>query len=129
MAIDPNRRRRINVSINKLTKRARGAMIKAFDTVVREMNKEVHDRLDTPYPPASAPNKDPHKRTGNLQSKTVFNRKGFKVFMQTPNYGVWLDTGTSRGIKPRNWIKRLTIGNKAKLARRINTLAKKFSKK
>lgn len=39
----------------------------SFEQTAKECVADLKDNLSTPYPPASQPGEDPHKRTGNLQ--------------------------------------------------------------
>lgn len=51
----------------------------------------------------SKPGQPPRKDTGFLQSHTTVKYEKGKVVIRTPQYGAWLDGGTSR-IAPRPWI-------------------------
>ena len=97
---------------------------KAFQTVAREMDEELHSRIDDPAPPASSPGQPPHRDSGYLYDETSVRAKGSTIKVRTPQYGIWLEGGT-RKMAARPFI-RPTIHGKPKFwGKRLNMHAKR----
>lgn len=77
---------------------------------------ELVQRLNTPYPPASEPDEDPHRRTGNLSagvaSEVEESSDGAMAIVSSSRAGgdenipTYLEYGTSRGLAPRRYMQR-----------------------
>lgn len=116
----------IKFEVPKIIKRSRLAMTKALKIVVPEITKAIRQPMRRKfYPPASKPGTAPARRTSNLFNNTRVERKGFKLFVRTQQYGIWLDEGTSR-MAARPFIGRVI--RQKRWTKRINQLTKKFSK-
>lgn len=133
MAANPQRRRRIEFNTGKVIERGRRVVAQALDDLVQEMNAEFPGKIDTPYPPASAPGQYPHKRTGRLQARTQFVRQGRKIIARTTNVGAWLQSGT-RKMRPRKFVREFVAGDatgrtlRPKWRRRANALIRQRAK-
>lgn len=121
------RPRRIQFKTGRIIQRKRQVMAKAFDAVTKEMTAALRKKIDKPYPPASAPGRPPHKRTGFLQLNTLVSRKGRSIFVKTPQYGVFLEGGTSR-MRARPFIRNTINDQKKRWTKRINQLIRSFDK-
>jgi HK97 gp10 family phage protein len=124
-----DRPRRIYFNTGRIIKRAQKATAKALDKVAKEMTQDIRRKISKPYPPASRPGAHPHMRrpTVGLRSQTKVERKGKKMWVKTPQYGIYLEGGT-RKMKARPFIRR-NIHDKmsTRWTRRINTLIRKYS--
>lgn len=112
--------RRIEFKTGRIIKRNRRAMARAFDKVAKQMTQSIRKRISKPYPPASRPGAHPHKRTGFLKRNTEVVRKGFSLFVRTPQQGVWLEGGT-KNMAARPFIRRNIHDKRGFWTRRINT--------
>lgn len=124
MALKATRPRRVSFKIGRLVKRERKAVSDGLDDVLTLMRREVRNKIGTPYPPASTAGNPPHKRTGYLRKNVKAKRKGHKFWMSVPQYGTWLDGGTTR-MDARPFI-RVTINDRQRYwARRTNEFIRK----
>lgn len=103
--------------------RTRRAMTKAMDKVAGEMQRDIKRKITrAKSPPPSRPGAHPHKDTGFLSDAFTVERRGLRMYLRTPQYGIYLETGT-RNMAARPWIHR-NIGTLEKnryWTRRINT--------
>ncbi len=104
MALMARRPRLMKFNTNQIISRTRRAKIEALETVANEMEFALKETIDTPYPPASSPGHPPHKRTGYLQATTEVMRRGNGVHIRLPQYGTWLEGGTSK-MDPRPFVR------------------------
>ena len=121
------RRRRIPFKTGRIIKRTVRATARAFDQVVKEMTQAIKKPINKPHPPASKPGRPPHRRSGNLHDNTEVLRKGRSIFVRTPDYGIFLDGGTSK-MAARPFIRVRIHDQKPRWTKRINELIRKFSK-
>jgi len=92
--------RRIEFNVGRVIQRGRRAMSAGLDELKDRMTEAILDKItDKKYPPASRPNTYPARRTGNLAATTRVMRKGKQLWVRTPQYGVWLQSGTRRMAK------------------------------
>lgn len=76
----------------------------------------------------SKPGEPPREETGNLRRKTeVVYRKG-SVVVRTPNYGAWLDGGTSRMLA-RPFIDTVIFKQRKTIDKRANVVMKTLAGK
>jgi len=101
---------------------------KAFQTVASEMEEVIRESIDDPYPPVSAPGQPPHRRTGYLHDETTVRAEGKTIKVRTPQYGIWLESGTRKmaarpfirkaiHAKPKYWAKRLNMHAKREMVK------------
>lgn len=130
MALSALRPRRIEFKTGRIITRTRKATAKAFDTVAREMTKAVRQKISKPSPPPSRPGAHPHSQFGKrgTRLKNTFQvvRKGFTLAVRVPQYGIWLEGGTSR-MRARPFIHRnLTTPTRKRFwTKRINNEIRK----
>jgi hypothetical protein len=87
---------------------ARGRALRDITRVVAAIRDRAVELLSVPGPAPSAPGEPPHTQTGNLianvdysiDERTMTWRVGTPVI-----YGLYLETGTRRGIAPRPWLR------------------------
>src|SRR4051812_42696289 len=82
----------------------RSAEVQAMNEVGGLVSDELIQRLNTPYPPASIENEDPHRRTGQLSAGVSWNTNEFDFGVVTnvvsardggdPNVPLYLEEGT-----------------------------------
>lgn len=121
-----NRIRRIQFSTGRIIKRSRTATTKAFKQAAKEMTVAITNLIDTPGPPRSKPGSPPHVDTGNLLAATKVVSSGRQVFVRTPQYGIFLDGGTSR-MAARPFIRKAIHDKRKFWERRINLLMRQNS--
>lgn len=113
--------RRIEFKTGRIIRRERKATSMAFNAVVKQMEREIRRKISTPYPPASTPGSHPHMRrpaTG-LRSQLRVLRKGVSIFVRVPQYGLYLEGGTSR-MAARPFIRRNIHDRKKFWTKKIN---------
>ncbi len=105
-------------------------MATGMERVARRMTSNVRLKISKPYPPASTPGSHPHKRSGDLRRDFQVVRRGFKMFVRVPQYGIYLEGGT-RNMKARPFIRRnLLTPEKARFwINQINDEIRKLVKK
>ena len=121
------RPRRIEFKTGRIIKRKRSAVAKAMKQVSNEMTAAIRKRISKAYPPASRPGQPPHMRTGFLRNNTQVVAKGRKMFVRTPQYGIFLEGGTSR-MPARPFIRKTIQDQRQKWINRMNALIRKFDK-
>jgi len=123
MAKSGLRPRLVEFKTGRILRRNRRAVSTALDRVRREMRREIRKKITRGQsPPPSRPGAHPHKDSGFLSDNFDIIREGHKLFLRTPQYGIYLETGT-KNMAARPWIRR-NIGTREKQAfwiRRINT--------
>jgi len=126
MALSATRTRRIEFKTGKIITRTRKATAQAFDTVARKMTADVRRKISKPHPPPSRPGAHPHKRSGTLKREFEVIRKGFNLIVRVPQYGIWLEGGTTK-MRARPFIRRnlMTPDKKRTWTRRINAEIRK----
>lgn len=115
------RTRNIKFTTGRVIKRSRTATAKAFKQVAREMTAAIKKDIGKQGPPRSRPGQPPRKDTGNLHRVTKVVQQGRTLVVKTPQYGVWLDGGTSR-MAARPFVRKNIHDKRRKWERRINTL-------
>lgn len=120
------RPRLIKFSTGRIIRRTRAAQKKAFDQVRKEMTSALRKKISIPYPPASAPGRPPHMRTGFLRENTEAGGTGRTIVIRTPQYGIYLEGGTSK-MAMRPFILPTIQNQRKKWEKRINGLIRKFS--
>jgi len=110
--------RLVKLEFKPRAKGSRRAISRAMDQIVDEMNTAIHRGLDTPYPPPSRPGAKPHLRTGRLYRQTQVVRKGTEIQVRTTQYGIWLESGTSK-MKPRPFIRRVIHARKRDWSKKL----------
>lgn len=97
--------RNVFFDVGKVIERRQKIKGEAFDAAVLKMEADIRAQIDTAHPPASSPGTPPHKRSGHLHDNFVVSRDGYKIVVQVPQYGIWLDGGTTR-MSARPFIRR-----------------------
>lgn len=118
--------RRVSFKIPRLIKRERRATSRGLDDTLKEMRREIRNKIGDPYPPASAPGTPPHRRTGYLRRNVKVKRKGRDFWVSVPQYGIWLDGGTRR-MAERPFIRRTINDRQRHWARRANANIRKHA--
>lgn len=119
------RTRRITFKTGRIIARTREATGKAFDKVAREMTRDIRRKISKPSPPPSSPGAHPHSQSGKrgsrLKNTVQVIRKGLTLVVRVPQYGIWLEGGTSR-MRARPFIHRnlTTTAKKRFWTKRIN---------
>lgn len=119
--------RRIEFKTRKVIRKNRRAQKLAFDQLAKEMQAAIRKPIRKPFPPASTPGRPPHRRTGFLHDNTTVDRKGRVLFVRTPQYGVFLDGGTSR-MAARPFIRVRIHDQRKRWSKRMSKLYAKFQK-
>jgi phage gpG-like protein len=87
----------------------RAEAVKSLTRAAIEVERRAKELVSIAYPPPSSPGEAPHKRTGRLRASITYEvdasdlraRVGTNV-----TYGKHLELGTSRGLRPRPWLRR-----------------------
>lgn len=125
MALVGARTRRIEFKTARIIRKSTQAGRLALDAVAKEMTIFVRGKINKPYPPASRPGQEPHKRTGRLQSGFVVVRTGKSIGVRTSNIGIWLDGGT-RKMAARPFIRKHLHDKRRKWEARLSAKLKQF---
>lgn len=119
--------RRIEFKTAKVMRKNRRAQKLAFDQLSKEIQVAIRKPINKPYPPASQPGRPPRRRTGFLHNNTTVGRKGRVMIIRTPQYGVFLDGGTSR-MAARPFIRVRVLDQRKRWSKRMSNLYAKFQK-
>ena len=119
--------RRIEFKTAKVMRKNRRAQKLAFDQLAKEIQAAIRKPIQKPYPPASAPGRPPHKRSGDLSRGTTVGRKGRTMIVRTLQYGIWLDGGTRR-MAARPFIRVRLQDQRKRWSKRMSKLYAKFQK-
>jgi len=126
MAQNAFRPRLVKFETDRILSSVREAKVKALRQVAREMEAKIKQAIGTQGPPRSTPGNAPHKDTGFLHDKVMVVATAHGITVRVPQYGIWLEGGTSK-MDPRPFI-RSTVGgaNGKKWLDRVAVLVKKF---
>lgn len=116
--------RRIRFKLGRLVKREQRAVSRGLNELMAEMTKKLQSKIDTPYPPPSRPGRPPHRRTGFLHGNVKAVRKGRTYWISVPQYGTFLEGGTSK-MAARPFIRPTIHKDRLNWLRRANTLIRK----
>jgi hypothetical protein len=86
-----------------------GATMNTIDLFVTAVKERAVELISTPGPPRSTPGNPPHVDTGDLVvsvESSVDNRDMTGRVGTNLEYGLYLETGTKRGLAPRPWLRR-----------------------
>lgn len=114
--------RNVTFNTGRITSKIRGVKKQAMTQIAREMERDLQKTISiqgTPKTP-SAPGQPPKKQTGFLHDRTKVVYRNGKIVVRTPQYGIWLDSGTSRmlarpfihpriRLRRRNWERRTRV--------------------
>lgn len=116
--------RRVSFKLGRLVKREQRAVSRGLNELMAEMTKKLQSTINTPYPPPSRPGRPPHRRTGFLHGNVKAQRKGRTYWISVPQYGTFLEGGTSK-MAARPFIRRTIHKDRLNWLRRANTLIRK----
>lgn len=120
------RRVKYNVRIGRALGKVRRMQIAALRELAAEMTTTIAEKLDVQGPPRSSPGEPPHRDTGNLQATTevVFDGAN-RLYVRTPQYGIYLDGGTSR-MEPRPFLRSTIHDQRDMWQQRYRELMRRF---
>lgn len=116
--------RRISFKLGQLVKREQRAVSRGLNELMVEMTKALQKTIKKPYPPPSRPGRPPHRRTGFLHGNVEAKRKGKTYWISVPQYGTYLEGGTSK-MAARPFIRPTIHKQRLNWLRRANTLIRK----
>lgn len=127
MALSATRVRRITFVGRKVLGVTRNALAKARKQVAKEIQADIRKKISKPFPPASTPGSHPHsRRASGLKVNVFVKNEGRDIVVRVPQYGIWLEGGTSR-MRARPFIARNVF--QKRWAKRLTNLARKFNTK
>lgn len=96
----------LDIVFDRLRARVRGAILVTANEIGGLVADELIQQLNTPYPPASKPGTDPHRRTGNLSAGIAHHvyeiGNGFTIMVTSSraegdeNVPTYLEFGTEK---------------------------------
>lgn len=87
------RKVRVEFDVDGIVERGASVVSKALDRVVQRMTETLKTAYEVKGPPRSVPGQFPRQDTGRLHDTVKVERKGRKVWVSLPIYGVYLDQG------------------------------------
>lgn len=120
--------RNITFNTGRIKSMIRGAKKSAMTQLARELQAAIRKTISRPYPPPSRPGRPPKRRTGVLRNSTFVEFRGSKLVVRVPQYGIFLEGGTSR-MRPRPFILPELQQKRREWERRARVLMRKFVKK